>query len=220
MLKKSRFFSWSTSDLTRLKIDAGLHGIPDTTVRKIEKRYIDFQGIFTKRVTKNNPSVENALTFYGMSFVGEKHNPMFDAFNTLRIYLSFLSKAKETDLLMVRHFITENVPNCMEELNQSLSKMLFEDLHSYALQLQEMYRIKDASRILKKTRQLVEKYENVLINRSGIFSKEIVANISLLLEFYHELLLCYDDHVSHSSKVMILDETLFYPFEQLSLKRG
>lgn len=219
-VKKSRFFSWSTSDLTRLKLDAELHHLPESTVKKIEKRYIDFQGIFTKRVTRNNPSVENALAFYGMSFVGEKHNPMYDALNTLRIYLSFLNKPKQTDLLMVKKFILENIPNNEKELNQSIIDSLYKDLHNYTEHLQEMYRIRDASKIVKKTRQLVEKYENVLINRSGIFSKDIVSQVSLLVEFYHELLLCYDEHISHSSKVMIIDESVFYPMDQFNLKRG
>lgn len=219
-IKKSRFFSWSTSDLTRLKIDAAKHGVSETTIKKIEKRYVDFQAIFTKRVSKNNPSVENALAFYDLTFIGEKHNPMYDALNTLRVYLSFLNKPKQSDLIMVKQFILEDVPKDKGKLNKELVQKLTEDIRVYSTHLDEMYRMKDASKLLKKTRQLVEKYENILINRSGLFSKELVSLISQLVEYYYELILCYEDHINHSSKVMILDESIFYPIKELQQKRG
>ena len=88
-VKKSRFFSWSPSDLSRLKLDALKHEVSQSTINKIEKRYVDFQAIFTKRVSNSNVSVEGALKLYELDFIGEKHNPMYDAYNTLRIYLQF-----------------------------------------------------------------------------------------------------------------------------------
>jgi len=103
-IKKSRFFSWSTSDLSRLKIDAEKHEISLATIKKIEQRYVDFQAIFTKRVSKNNVSVENGLALYNLQFEGEKHNPMYDAYNTLRIYLSFLNEPVQSDFIMIKQY--------------------------------------------------------------------------------------------------------------------
>ena len=171
-IKKSRFFSWSTSDLLRLKIDARKHEITPTTISKMEKRYVDFQGIFTKRVSKTNPSVENALNFYDLKFIGEKHNPMYDAYNTLRIYMSFLNQPVRSDLVMLKQFIFDDVPEETEILNDKLKKCLSRDAASFKKELTEIYNLKDATKIIKKTRRMVEKYENILINRSGIFSKK------------------------------------------------
>ncbi|MFC3885988.1 exonuclease domain-containing protein [Bacillus songklensis] len=219
-VKKSRFFSWSTSDLSRLKMDAEKHEIPLTTIKKIEKRYIDFQAIFTKRVSRNNLSVENALGLYGLSFIGEKHNPMYDAYNTLRIYLSFLKGRIESDLIMLKQFIFEEIPHETEQINVMLTKCLKQDLQVFIEELNEMYRMRDAIKIIKRTRRMVEKYENVLINRSDLFSQENVYYVRLLVNFHHDLLASYNEHLQHSSKIMILDESMIQSLNRLSLKRG
>ncbi|MBU9714062.1 3'-5' exonuclease [Evansella tamaricis] len=218
-IKKSRFFSWSTSDLTRLKLDAKRHEVPITTIKKIEMRYIDFQAIFTKRVSKNNPSVENALEFYGLSFIGEKHNPMYDSYNTLRIYLNFLNLPFQTDIIMLKQFIFDEVPP-VKEINNLLNQEFQKDINEFTLDLKEIYRMKDAGKIIKRTRRMVEKYENILINRSGIFSKENVWDVGCLVEFYHELLFTFEEHSFYSSKVMILDEHILHPIHRLYYKEG
>ncbi|MFA9557031.1 3'-5' exonuclease [Evansella sp. AB-rgal1] len=219
-VKRSRFFSWSSSDLTRLKIDANNHNIPLTTIKKMEKRYIDFQAIFTKRVSKNNPSVENALQLYGLSFIGEQHNPMYDAYNTLRIYLHFLHEPEKTEKIMLKQFIMEEVPSNRSEINKTIKDCFQNDMLCFLDQFNEMYRMKDAMKMIKQTRRMVKKYENILINRSGLFWKENVDSIQLLLEFYHELLVAYDEHFHHSSKIMILDESIVLPIKHVLQKRG
>jgi inhibitor of KinA sporulation pathway (predicted exonuclease) len=222
-IKKTRFFSWSKSDLSRLKIDAELHHISINTIKKIEKRYIDFQEIFTKRVTKNQFSVENALMLYGLEFIGEKHNPMFDAYNTLRIYLAFLSKPLQSDLAMLRQFIfvesQEDFPSEVE-INSRIKHLLTNELQSFIIGLSDIYTMKDFNKVLKSTRKLVEKYENIICNRSGLFSKSNITTVRKLVEFYHELLISYHEHSSHSSKIIILTEHIKQPIEYLSLKRG
>lgn len=220
-LKKTRYFSWSPSDLSRLKIDAIKHEIPPRTIDKMEKRYIDFQAIFKRRVSKDNVSVEDALALYGLDFIGEKHNPMYDAFNTLRIYLSFLNDRLQSDLIMLKQFIfTEEVPLEADHINQVLNKYIIHDAKLITEQLREVYRMRDIKKLLKPIRRIVEKYENVLINRSGLFSKENVLNAGLLLAFYHDLLRTYDEHISYSSKIIIFDEYMTQPLNRLSLKRG
>ncbi|MFF2592912.1 exonuclease domain-containing protein [Priestia megaterium] len=219
-IKKSRFFSWSTSDLSRLKIDAAKHEISLATIKKIEQRYVDFQAIFTKRVSKNNVSVENGLALYNLQFEGKKHNPMYDAYNTLRIYLSFLNEPVQSDFIMIKQFILEEVPQNIKEMNAALRTTIQKDLHIFAEELNEMYKMKDAGKIIKRTQRIVKKYENILINRSGLFSEENSFHVGLLLDFYHNLLLCYNEHLEYSSKIIILDESTLYPLNQLSLKRG
>ncbi|WP_407728391.1 exonuclease domain-containing protein [Priestia megaterium] len=219
-IKKSRFFSWSTSDLSRLKIDAAKHEISLATIKKIEQRYVDFQAIFTKRVSKNNVSVENGLALYNLQFEGKKHNPMYDAYNTLRIYLSFLNEPVQSDFIMIKQFILEEVPQNIKEMNAALRTTIQKDLHIFAEDLNEMYKMKDAVKIIKRTQRIVKKYENIVINRSGLFSEENSFHVGLLLDFYHNLLLCYNEHLEYSSKIIILDESTLYPLNQLSLKRG
>jgi inhibitor of KinA sporulation pathway (predicted exonuclease) len=219
-IKKSRFFSWSTSDLSRLKIDAAKHEISLATIKKIEQRYVDFQEIFTKRVSENNVSVENGLALYNLQFEGKKHNPMYDAYNTLRIYLSFLNEPVQSDFIMIKQFILEEVPQNIKEMNATLRTTIQKDLHIFAEELNEIYKMKDALKIIKRTQRIVKKYENILINRSGMFSEENSFYVGLLLDFYHNLLLCYNEHLEYSSKIIILDESTLHPLNQLSLKRG
>jgi inhibitor of KinA sporulation pathway (predicted exonuclease) len=219
-LKKTRYFSWSPSDLSRLKIDAVKHEIPLRTIGKIEKRYIDFQAIFKKRVSKGNVSVEAALALYGLEFIGEKHNPMYDAYNTLRIYLSFLNESVQSDLIMLEQIIfEEKVPLEIDYINNRLSHHIRHDAKHLIEQLREVYRMRDAKKLLKPIRRIVEKYENILINRSGLFSDENVLHAGLLVTFYHELLISYEEHLSYTSKIIIFDEYMLQPLKQLSFMK-
>ncbi|MCL7748686.1 3'-5' exonuclease [Halalkalibacter alkaliphilus] len=218
-IKKSRFFSWSPSDLNRLRIDAAEHAIPNSTITKIEKRYVDFQEIFTKRVSRTNASVESALQLYGLQFIGEKHNPMYDSYNTLRIYLNFLHTPVESDLLMLKHFIFEEEPYSVARINLQLKDKLICDLSSL-IDHHDIFQMKEARKLLKRTRNLVKKYNNILINRSGLFDKENVLLVEKLVVFYHDFLQIFEEHDTCSSKVLILDDYIVKPVMQLQLKRG
>jgi len=76
--------------------------------------------------------------------------------------------------------------------------------------------MKEASKLVKKTRKLVNKYNNILINRSGLFSQDILSLVKRLVDFDHEFRSTYEDHRTYSSRILILDET----DKQMNLKRG
>lgn len=221
-IKKTQFFSWSKSDLSRLKLDAERHQISNLTIKKIEKRYIDFQAIFTKRVSKTQFSVENALQLYNLSFIGEKHNPMYDAYNTLRIYLSFLNKPVQSDLAMLKQYIFHDLiwPPDYGEINAMVNEYFTNDINHLLLEIQDISTMKNMNKILRSCRKLVEKYENILLNRSGIFSKEVINKIRDLVEFYYELLVSYQEHIEYSAKIIILNEHIMKPIYSLAVKRG
>ncbi|MCM3408604.1 3'-5' exonuclease [Metabacillus litoralis] len=215
-LKKSQYFSWSPSDLSRLKIDSLKHSIPERTIRKIETRYTDFQDIFKKRVSKNNISVEDGLALYGLEFLGDKHNPMYDAYNTLRIYQSYLCEPIKSDMIMLKQFIfEEESPKDIRMINLKLSKQLQQDAKEILEQLREIYRIRDVKKLLKPIKRLSLKYENVCINRSGIFTKQNVCNAESFLSFYQDFLFTFEEHFAHSSRVVILHEYMLNPLKQL-----
>ncbi|MFV2048995.1 exonuclease domain-containing protein [Metabacillus sp. YM-086] len=215
-LKKSQYFSWSPSDLSRLKIDSLKHSIPERTIRKIETRYTDFQDIFKKRVSKNNISVEDGLALYGLEFLGEKHNPMYDAYNTFRIYQSYLCEPIKSDMIMLKQFIfEEESPKDIRMINLKLSKQLQQDAKEITEQLREIYRIRDVKKLLKPIKRLSLKYENVLLNRSGIFTKQNVCNAECFLSFYQDFLFTFEEHFAHSSRVVILHEYMLNPLKQL-----
>jgi hypothetical protein len=204
-----------------LKIDAEKHGLPFRTIDKIKKRYIDFQAIFNKRVAKGNISVEDALTLYGMEFIGEKHNPMYDAYNTLRIYLSFLNEPVQSDLIMLKRFIfEEEAPLEAEQINKRLNDQIKYDAELLTGQIRDVQRMRNAKKLLKPVKRIVEKYENVLMNRSGLFSEENVLQASILVTFYHELQFSYNEHFSYSSKIILFDEYMFQPLKQLAMKKS
>lgn len=219
-VKKSRFFSWSKSDLIRLKIDSEVHGLPETTITKIEKRYIDFQEIFTKRVTKTNYSVENALKLYDLSFIGDAHNPMYDAFNTLRIYLEFLNEPIKSELIMLDQYVFKGNLINYEQLHLEIKNYFESDCVIYFSELRDMYRMKDALKVIKRTRKLVEKYENIVVNRANLYPEDMINKINAFIRFYHDLLLSYEEHAAYSSKIMILDDFMIRSQVELNLKQG
>ncbi|MFE4521677.1 hypothetical protein ACFRCQ_05900 [Cytobacillus firmus] len=45
------------------------------------------------------------------------------------------------------------------------------------------FRMKDAWKLIKKTKKLVEKYENILLSRSGIFDDELISGVEELINF-------------------------------------
>ncbi|MRH42548.1 exonuclease [Aquibacillus halophilus] len=216
-VKRSRFFSWSKSDLTRLKLDSEKHNISISTIDKIEKRYVDFQATLSKRVSKNNLSVENALVLYGLKFIGQQHNPMFDAYNTLRIYLNFLNEPLQSDLIMLNQFIFDEELDNKALVNLKLRESIKRDIESFLNDLSDIYKIRQAQKMIRKTKQLLKKYENILVNRSGLFSNEIIESVRLLKEFHEELLLTYKEHFISSSKIMILDDHIVKPIKQLAI---
>lgn len=216
-IKKTRFFSWSKSDLSRLKIDAEKHQVSPVTIKKIEYRYVDFQAILSKRVSKENLSVQNALDLYELEFEGKQHNPMFDAYNTLRIYLSFLNQPVKSDLIMLNHFVFDKVLTNRVKVNGLLKKQMQKDLEQLTVELKEMYKLRHAQKMIKQVKRLSQKYENILINRSGLFSVEVIQTAKIIKDFYEDLLVSYQEHFRHSSKIMILDEHLVAPIKQLAI---
>jgi inhibitor of KinA sporulation pathway (predicted exonuclease) len=216
-LKTSRFFSWSSNDISRLELDSLSHDIPQSTILDLKSRYVDFQAIFSKRVAKINPSVENALALYGLRFEGEKHNPMYDAFNTLRIYLAFSEQLIKSDLIMLKQFIfkdKEIIENI--DINVQLKDFIKQDLQNLFREINIISNIRSANKLLKRTSKLVKKYENILINRSQLFNEEIVLYVRLLVEFYHDLLVSYNKHYSYGCKIIILHEHMTSPLQRLT----
>ncbi len=215
-VKKSRFFSWSKSDMTRLIHDAKINQVAPATITKIQSRYVDFQHVFSTRVSKQNMSVENALKLYDLEFAGEPHNPMYDAFNTLRIYFYFLNKPVHSDIIMLNQFIFHGTLISHEHINAKLKQALKQDIVNFLQELDEIYKIRQAQKVIKKAKQLVKKYENILYNRSGIFSQEMIDYVNLLKGFYHDLVTTYREHFRHASKIMILDAHLVEPMKQIA----
>ncbi|HWO75196.1 MAG TPA: 3'-5' exonuclease [Bacillus sp. (in: firmicutes)] len=212
-VKRSQFFSWSKSDLARLKIDAARNELPSRTIQKIEKRYVDFQAIFSKRVTKAHFSVQNALELYGKEFIGDMHNPMWDAYNTLQIYLCFLNERLNSDLIMLKQFILNEVPDEIDKINASVSKAIKDDILFLYREGRDVIKMSDAYKFLKKAKRLAEKYENIIINRSGIFSKKNIEDARSIGRFYEDLRVTYDIHKAYSSKIMIMDEHSVRPLQ-------
>ncbi|RBW71135.1 3'-5' exonuclease [Bacillus taeanensis] len=216
-IKRTQYFSWSPNDLSRLQLDALIHNIPPTTIKKIEKRYIDFQAIFSKRVSKNNMSVENALSLYDLQFEGEAHHPMYDAYNTLRVYLAFCNNPIKSDLIMLEKFIfADKKIDHIGQMNRHLKKQFRKDLSELITASNIIIKMKDAKKLVKRTYRMVEKYENILINRSGLFDKEIQHYVRLLSEFYQDLVQSYEEHLSYTSTIMILHEHMVQPLRRLS----
>lgn len=218
-VKKARYFSWSTSDLSRLKFDSIHHAIPPRTVRKIENNYIDFQATFKKRVAKRNVSVEDALTLYSLPFIGEAHNPMYDAYNTLRIYLAFLNQPIESDIIMLKQFILNDENDLslynLKDLNFFLAQQLVIDSSILSEQLRDLYRLKDIKKLVKPLKRMAEKYQNIVVNRSGLFSEQNIVSAEIIITLYDEILSHYEEHLLYQSKIVIFHDHLLKPLNQM-----
>ncbi len=216
-INQSRFFSWSVNDLLRLELDASSYDFPQAIITNIKERYIDFQAIFTKRVSKTNLSVENALALYQLRFEGEKHNPMFDAYNTLRIFLAFNEQLVSTDLIMLQQFIfTDKNITFNSNINLQLKNYIKHDLQNLFKEITVISNIRTGKKLVKRTGKLVKKYENILINRAQLFNEEILLYIRVLSEFYRELRLTYRQHDLYGCKTMIIDEHLTTSIQRLA----
>ncbi|MBM7661936.1 inhibitor of KinA sporulation pathway (predicted exonuclease) [Bacillus mesophilus] len=217
-IKKSRFFSWSTNDLTRLKHDLTKNQLPPSIYKKMAERYVDFQAVFTKRVSKSPYSVENALRLFDLQFIGDPHNPMYDAYNTFRIYQAFSIDKQQADLVMLSQFIldSENIPADPKGINSLLKKMVKNDINSLILEYKEFTNLKEGSKYIKRVKNIVNKYENIVINRSGLFSLDIRHDINLIIKWYQQLLISYEEHFNYSSRIIIWDEHTMKDFKRIT----
>ncbi|TXC90468.1 exonuclease [Metabacillus litoralis] len=218
-VKKARYFSWSTSDLSRLKFDSIYHEIPPRTIRKIENNYIDFQATFKKRVAKRNVSVEDALSLYSLPFIGEAHNPMYDAYNTLRIYLAFLNQPIESDIIMLKQFIFNDENDLslynLKDINFYLAQQLVKDSSVLNEQLRDLYRLKDVKKLVKPLKRMAEKYQNIVVNRSGLFTEENIASAEIIITLYDEILFHYEEHLLYQSKIVMFHDHLLKPLNKM-----
>ncbi|WP_246941593.1 3'-5' exonuclease [Bacillus pinisoli] len=216
-IKKSHFYSWSPSDLSRLQYDSVRHQLPTSIFKKINERYTDFQAVVTKRVTKNPCSVENALKLFELEFIGEPHNPMYDALNTFRVFQEFETNKRLTDLIMLKQFLFNGqLPEDPKKINILIKQMLREDIDLINREHHEFLKLKDSLKFLKKVKGIISKYENIVINRSGIFSIELRHDISLFIEWYRQLLCSYEEHFHYASRIVIWDEQITRGLKQLS----
>jgi inhibitor of KinA sporulation pathway (predicted exonuclease) len=209
-VKKTRFYSWSKSDLSRLNADAARHGIPAATLDKINARYIDFQEVFSNRAANNTPSVENALALYGLDFIGETHNPMFDSYNTLRIFFAFERNPQLTDRVMAERFILPGRKISMDQINLEVKLQFARDMEEFFSSLQWIYKIKDAQLLVRKAKKICKKYKNVAGSSSGVFDEAIRKDVKDFALFYEGLKKDYLEHITYSSRILILDEESFY----------
>lgn len=181
-IKVSRFFSWGLTDIERLKIDCHTHGISSEIVKKVEKRYVDFQRYFAIHVSKNIKSVENALLLYDESFEGKKHHPTDDSYNTLRIYLLYQNDFVKSDLAMIKSFVFDNISD-IQLTKFNANEHLHDSIRSDFLFFESRLNIVD-EKFLKQAQKAAFKYRGIIKNRSGLFTDE---NISLCLSFYHSV---------------------------------
>lgn len=216
-IKKSRFFSWSPSDLIRLQHDCIRHQLPPSIFKKINERYTDFQAVFTKRVSKNPCSVENALKLFELDFIGEPHHPMYDSLNTFRIFKAFETEKRLSDYLMIQHFMSVHpFPQEPGRINELLKQMLKEDIQQLKSEHKELLHVKDSFKFIKKVKRIANKYENIMINRSGLFTDDLRRDVTRIIHWYHQLLSSYEEHLQYASRVVIWDEQIIKDFKQLT----
>lgn len=100
-LENVSFYSWGYNDLKRIEIDFKHHGMDAERFQSFAERHTNFQDIFSM-ITGTSRSVEYAINLYGSSFIGKPHNPKYDAYNTLRVYLHSSSRPFFNEYLFLR----------------------------------------------------------------------------------------------------------------------
>lgn len=216
-LNNTRFLSWSKSDMDRVKLDAELNAYPSGNIARMENGYTDFQAVFTSSVSRTQMSVSNALKLYGFDFTGDPHNPMYDALNTMRIYQCFNEFPVKTDLLMAQQFILGKSVEDIRTVNYLIQNSLRIDLEELFMDKQDIFRLKDAKKLLWKFKKLLGKYKNILLNRSGIFFDGTVSLAQHLFSIYEDMMTSYEHHFNSSSKILILDDATVHHIKSLKV---
>lgn len=102
-------YAWSNSDKSQIEKEMLLKGVEmDESYKYMFEHWIDFQKIFGEIVNSEQLiSLENALNSCGILFSGRKHDALFDARNTSKLFIESkacdLSKCIET----IREYISK-----------------------------------------------------------------------------------------------------------------
>lgn len=130
---------------------------------------------------------------------------MYDAYNTLQIFMHYYSHPLTSEIAMVKAFILPDEELDLKTINKKISEALIQDLTTLTANLHNAFRLRDAKKLLKQVSKTVRKYENILLNRSGIFTKDVHQLVQQLVNFHENLKDSYHEHFVSSSRVMILD---------------
>lgn len=94
--KKCTFVTFGSHDMRIISQSVSYNlDAPAEITKQIVKNHIDFQAFISEfvRDQNNNPlSLERYVEFFDVKFVGNAHDPKYDAINLMNIYNAFLTK--------------------------------------------------------------------------------------------------------------------------------
>lgn len=196
-LEETTLVSWGANDLKRLQHEFTLHKLDATLLQHVEKQHADLQQHFHARGSQQR-SIEYVLGLYGMNFIGVKHNPKYDAFNTLRIYMEMKRQPHYTEALKLEEaiFKSDSFGNYTKRIAQKLDqhtmdksdiqheiacevkKRLSDELETVQTQFQNQMEWKELRKFHRKLISIKKRFENVftmnqMLVNTHLFYKEM-----------------------------------------------
>ena len=105
-------YAWSNSDKSQVEKEMLLKGVEmDESYKYMFEHWIDFQKIFGEIVNSEQLiSLENALNSCGIPFSGKKHDALFDARNTSKLFIESRISDLSKCINIVREYISGGKP--------------------------------------------------------------------------------------------------------------
>lgn len=202
------FVAWGKSDLKRIVHDFHHHKMSKKQLLAFKSNHVNLQQCANK-ITATDRSVEYVLNMFQGRFIGKKHNPKYDAFNTMRIYLYSKDRTHYTQLLTLREqFFTEatmqpfyrlanqldrhetvspqKVTKAQKVVAQMIKQELLIDLKAYITYFErrtQPHNLKQMIRRLKKIRIRFKKLPPSIFTQQVDMTEEMCA----LNAFIHQL---------------------------------
>lgn len=213
-IEESHFYSWGTNDIERLKHDIELHNLSENYFSVINQRYSDFQKTFTKFISGQDLSVENSLRLYDLPFEGDKHNPLYDALNTLQIYLQFKDNKDFNPILQLNEMvfkhqesvIQNNFKIVFEQMKEKKNESVKVEAFGFKEQINQLFiesfqhdltklekfslnhaNVKHLQKVSYKFKDLYKRYKNVSENNSLIVDSNLSSTLEMISSFSVEL---------------------------------
>ncbi|QST02311.1 exonuclease domain-containing protein (plasmid) [Pontibacillus sp. ALD_SL1] len=148
------FYAWGNNDIKRLELD--LAGTPfQREWNTIRERYVNFQEEFME-IAGCTRSLEYALGLYDQVFIGERHNPKFDAYNTYRIWEKVNQHDLYNSLLSIEERVLGTDSLCIEKNGKDEAGARLSEAEKGRIQLRviEVYETK-----LKRSIEVITKHD-------------------------------------------------------------
>jgi inhibitor of KinA sporulation pathway (predicted exonuclease) len=235
--QNTTFISWGSNDLRRIGHDFDIHKMKKNKFRIFENNHINLQHKFST-ITAMERSVAYMLEVYGDAFIGKKHNPKYDAYNTYKIFRHYSTRKNYTDLLRINERIFFDSPERFSSYEKTIMKLdrdepikektlrslqnkiskdvknaFYKDMERFNEEFKGNSTSKSLKRMKKRLLQIKEKYF-ILSKKNDLYKKiDFSYEKTRIDSFYKKVSRAKEKYTSKAEQP--LPENFFEPTEKL-----